>query len=679
MKSILAGLFKSAATTAAPNPADEIEHARKLHQRGDHEAAATIYRAILESHPDNVEAHYRLGNLLKDQGSLAQAVASYDRAISFRADHAHAYCNRAVVLGLLDRLPDALESYDRAIAIDPKDALAQCNRALLLIALGKKDAALAGFEAAIDQDDNNFTSHFARGTLLQERRLLREALAAYDRAIAIQPGEPPVYYNRGTVLKELNDAPAAVASYDKAIALNPHFALAYANRATLLQELNQTPAALADYDQAIALNDHDVATHTNRAVLLQQMGRRAEALAGYDRAVALDPLYADAWFNRGTALSDDDDFQAALDSYEHAVAAKSDFGDAYVNRGVTLQDMGHVERGIESYKRAIEANPNLAEAHYNLALASLTVGDYATGWSEHEWRWQAKSGPIYREKRSFAQPLWVGKENIAGKTIMLYSEQGLGDSLQFCRYVELVARLGARVILEVPSPLTTLCATLPGVSQIIPYGSPLPYFEYQCPLMSLPLAFSTALETIPSASGYLRADAGKVAAWRDRLGAAIKPRIGLTWSGTQAPGKYRKRHFALSTLLPYLSSDFHYYCLQKEITAADNETMANTPWIFQGQDFLKDFSDTAALCECMDLVISVDTSVAHMSSALAKKTWVLLAYAADWRWLLERQDSPWYHTARLFRQTSPGEWNGVFERIATALRSEVIAGSAPPG
>lgn len=670
MKSRFAGLFKSAAATSATNSADEIERARKLHQQGDHEAAGSIYRAVLKSHPDNVEAHYRLGNLLKDQGSLAQAVASYDRAISLKADHAHAYCNRAVVLGLLDRLPEALASYDRAVAIDPWDALAQCNRALLLMGLGDKDAALAGFEAAIAQDSNNFTCHFARGTLLQERRLFREALLAYDRAITIHPDDALVYYNRGTVLKELKDAPAAVASYDKAIALNPQFALAYANRATLLQELNQKPAALTDYDQALNLNDGDVATRTNRAVLLQQMGRRAESLAGYDRAVALDPLYVDAWFNRGTVLYDNEDFEAALDSYEHAVALKPDFGDAYVNRGVTLQNMGQVYQGIESHKRAIRIDPSLPEAHYNLALALLTVGDYATGWREYEWRWQAVSGPIYREKRSFAQPLWIGNENITGKTIMLYGEQGLGDSLQFCRYVELVARLGARVILEVPSPLTTICATLPGVSQIIQYGGPLPSFDYQCPLMSLPLAFSTTLETIPSASGYLRADADKVAVWRDRLGAATKPRIGLIWSGNRAPGTNHKRHFSLSSLLPHLSSDFDYYCLQKEVTAADHETLANTSWIFQFQDFLNDFSDTAALCDCMDLVISVDTSGAHMSCALGKKTWVLLANVADWRWLLEREDSPWYHKARLFRQVTPGGWNGVFERVATALHSE---------
>ena len=369
-------------------------------------------------------------------------------------------------------------------------------------------------------------------------------------------------------------------------------------------------------------------------------------------------------------LYDDDDLEGALDSYEHAVAVKPDFGDAYVNRGVTLQNMGRVDRSIESYRRAIRLNSKLPEAHYNLALASLTVGDYATGWDEHEWRWQAESGPIYREKRSFTQPLWVGRENIAGKTILLYGEQGLGDSLQFCRYAELVARLGARVILEVPSPLTTICATLPGVSQIIPYGGSLPYFEYQCPLMSLPLAFSTTLETIPSASGYLRADAKKVAAWRDRLGSATKPRIGLIWSGNLAAGTNRKRRFALSSLLRYLSGDFHYYCLQKEITAADQETLKLTPWIFQFQDLLQDFSDTAALCENMDLVISIDTSAAHMSCALGKKTWVLLAYAADWRWLLEREDSPWYHAARLFRQTSPGEWNGVFERVVAALGSE---------
>jgi hypothetical protein len=219
-------------------------------------------------------------------------------------------------------------------------------------------------------------------------------------------------------------------------------------------------------------------------------------------------------------------------------------------------------------------------------------------------------------------------------------------------------------------PLVELCTTLPGVAQVIPYGSPLPDFDLQCPLMSLPLAFKTTLETIPSKVGYLHTDASKVAAWRVRLGAKVKPRIGLTWSGMQAAGTNRKRHFALSSFIPYLSDDFDYFCLQTDVPEADQETLGKTPSIFHFKDSLRGFANTAALCACMDLVISVDTSIAHLSGTLGKKTWVLLPFVADWRWMTNREDTPWYASLRLFRQKSPGDWNRVFERVAAELRLE---------
>ena len=674
MKSKFLGLFRSNPRPPDPAPgsalAELIERARTLHQQGQHAAAAALYREILTAYPDNVDAQYRYGNLLKDQGALEQALTQYDKTIELKSDHTYAYCNRAVVLGLMNRLNEALISYDRAIAIDPSDALAHCNRAMLLLALDDKEGALAGFEAAIERDAGNFPAHFARGTLLQERKSWAESLEAYDRAVALNPRAAQAHYNRGTVLKELNQLTAALDSYGQAIALNPQFALAHGNRAALLQELNQLQAALDSYDQAIELDDRDPTTHTNRAVLLHRMGRTDEALAGYDRAVALNPHYAEAWFNRGTLLSALEDTDGALDNFERAIAAKPGFDNAYVNRGVALLNKGRVREAIASYKESLLVNPEMPETHFNLAMAYLLAGDYAAGWAEYEWRWRATGGPIYREKRTFRQPLWLGEEPIGGKTLLLYGEQGLGDSLQFCRYAELVAKLGARIVLEVPRPLVKLCTELPGLAQVIAYGSPLPEFDYQCPLMSLPLIFGTTVDTIPSAAGYLKSDPSKVAAWQARLGAKVKPRIGLTWSGNQAVGTNRRRRFALSSFVPYLSDDFHYFCLQTDVIDADQETLANTPAIFQFKELLEDFSDTAALGECMDLVISVDTSVAHLCGGLGRKTWVMLAYIADWRWLTEREDSPWYASARLFRQTSPGDWRGVFERVAAALRVE---------
>ena len=677
MKGKLLHLFKPVAVTppAAALPAaalaEQIERARALHQQREHDAAATLYKGILEANPASAEANYRFGNLLKDQGALEEALAHYDRAVALKSDYAHAWCNRAVVLGFMKRLPDALASYDRARAIDPEDAIAHCNRAMLLVALDNKDAALAGFDAAIARDARNFSAHSGRGGLLQGRKQWTAALAAYDQAIAINPADAATHYNRGTVLKELKQFTAALGSYERAIAANPQFARAHAMRAEVLQEIAQFAPALGSYDRAIELDAHDATTHNNRAVLLQKMARFAEGLAAYDRAVALNPNYAEAWFNRGTLLSDRDDPDAALGSYERAIGARPNFADAYVNRGIELEKLGQIQAARANYERSIAITYDLPEAHFNLALAALTLGDYATGWTEYEWRWRAKGGPIFREKRDFEQPLWLGQEDIAGKTLLLYGEQGLGDSLLFCRYVEWVAKLGPRILLEVPPPLVKLCTTLPGVAQVIPYGSPLPDFDLQCPLMSLPLAFNTTLATIPANVGYLRSDARKVDDWRRRLGPKVKPRIGLVWSGNPLVKANRKRHFALSSFVSHLSAAVDYFCLQTEVAAADRETLAKTPGILQFNDSLCDFTDTAALCECMDLVISVDTSVAHLSGALGKKTWVLLPFVADWRWLTDREDSPWYPTLRLFRQRSLGDWHGVFERVAAELRQEL--------
>ena len=686
MKEKLLRLFKSAAATPVATPlvatepvatepaapvAEQIERARALHQQREHEAAAALYRDIVAAFPDSAEAHYRYGNLLKDQGAFQEALEQYDRAVALKPDYAHAWCNRAVVLGFMQRLPDARASYDRAIAIDPKDAIAHCNRAMVLVALGDKEAALAGFDAAIAHDARNFTAHSGRGALLQERKQWAAALAAYDQAIAINPGDAATHYNRGTVLNGLRQFTAALGSYERAIALNPEFARAHAMRAEVLQEMGRLLAALESYDRAIALDAGDATNYNNRAVLLQKMTRLEEALAAYDHAVALRPDYAEAWFNRGTLLSEFDDTDAALGSYERALASRPNFADAHVNRGLVLEKLGQIQAARSNYEQAIAFKHDLPEAHFNRAMVALALGDFPTGWTAYEWRWRAKGGPIFREKRDFAAPLWLGKGDLAGKTILLYGEQGLGDSLLFCRYVELVAKLGPSIILEVPPPLVNVCNTLSGVAQVVPYGSPLPDFDLQCPLMSLPLAFNTTLETIPAKVGYLHSDAKKVDDWRQRLGPKVKPRVGLTWSGNPLVVANRKRHFALSSFVRHLRPDVDYFCLQTEVVPADRDTLAKTPGILQFNDSLRDFTDTAALCECMDLIISVDTSVAHLGGALGKKTWVLLPFVADWRWLLEREDSPWYPTLRLFRQKSLGDWHGVFERVSAELRQEL--------
>jgi tetratricopeptide (TPR) repeat protein len=657
-------------------PVTQIERARALHQQGQLAAAVALYDEVLAAHPDSAEAHYRRANVLKDQGALDAACVGYDQAIALKPEYAHAFCNRAVVLGQLRKLPEALASYDRAIALDPTDALTHCNRGMLLNALGEKDAALESFGKAIACDAGIYQAHFGRGTLLQERQQWDASLRSYDAAIALNGGDPLAHYNRGTVLKQLGRWVDALASYDRAIASNGEFARAHAARAEALQQLNRLPEALDSYDRAIEIDPRDATAHNNRGVVLQKMARFDAALASYNQAIATNSNYPQACFNRGTVLAKLRDFEGALASYDLAISMQPEFADAYVNRAISLEALGSVQEAIASVKQGIALKPDLPEAHFNLALLSLKAGDLTSGWAEYEWRWHARSGPIFREKREFVQPVWLGDADIAGRTILLYGEQGLGDSLQFCRYAELVARLGARVILEVPKPLVSLCATLRGVEQVVSHGDPLPAFDVQCPLLSLPLALGTTLETIPAATGYVSSDPAKVHAWQERLGPKRTARIGLTWSGNQTAGTNRQRHFRLAELVPYLPRDFQYFCLQTDITAADRNTLLENPAIHQFDGELRDFTDTAALCECMDLVISIDTSVAHLSGALGKATWVLLAFDADWRWLMDREDSPWYPTVRLFRQKSRGDWDGVFSRVLERLRAKFEYGGA---
>jgi hypothetical protein len=321
---------------------------------------------------------------------------------------------------------------------------------------------------------------------------------------------------------------------------------------------------------------------------------------------------------------------------------------------------------MHDYRQALEFDPNLADAHYNIGQLALLQGDFAVGWQEYEWRRLIKEA-LTVPARKLPQPAWFGQESLVGKQIFLHAEQGLGDAIQFCRYASLVAGLGARVSLEVPPALADLLGNLDGVSQLISAGAPIPSADYQCSLMSLPGAFKTTLPTIPCQVMYLRADPQKVARWRETLGPPARPRIGLVWSGNSRHSDDHNRSLTLARWIPHLPDNFEYYCLQNDIRDADRQTLRSWPRINTPE---ANFADTAALIEVLDLVVSVDTSLAHLSGALGKKTWVLLPFLPDWRWLLGRTDSPWYPTATLYRQPIAGDWESVFSAVKRDLMTQ---------
>lgn len=566
---------------------------------------------------------------LHQKGQLAQAQTLYDRVLQLQPDNFDAL-HLSGLIALQSRNPAlAVELIDRALAINPGHADAHANKANALRKLGQ-------FESA---------------------------LASYDSAIQLRPGHAETHLNRGIALKELGKYTLAIGSYDQAIALNPGFITAYANRGAALAALQQHESAIASFDHAIRLEPRIAYTHLHRGISLHALGRYQEAAGSYRTAIALNPVNAEAHHYLGISLIQLRQHEAAIASIDQAIALKPGFADAYVNRALVFHEIRQHQAAMENYKQAIALQPGLRIAHRNLSHLYLLLGDYEKGWGEFEWRLRKDEGEGYQ--RTFKEPRWLGQESLAGKTMLLHSEQGLGDTIQFCRYVKLVADLGARVILEIQKPLAKLFANLDGVAMLVTKGSVLPPFQFHCPLMSLPLAFRTRLDTIPAPGGYLKADAGKIKIWRARLGTRTKPRVGLVWSGNPVQKNNHNRSIPLAALTGLLDSQFEYVSLQKDVKEADREILAAHPEIRCFE--LDDLSDTAALCVLLDLVISVDTSVAHLTGALGRPVWIPLGFNADWRYLLERVDSPWYASARLYREDRFKGWNEVIARIHADL------------
>ena len=590
-------------------------------------------------------------------------------------DAFHALHLLGIITAHTRRRQEAAELLSRAVTVNPRDATAQGNLGFVLLELGRPAEALDCFEHAIAIDPNIAEAHNNRGNALRDLGRPAEALQNYERALLLKSDIAEAHYNRGVVLDDLGRRTEALQSFECALALNPDYAEAFYNRGCVLLEERRPAEALDNYERAIALKPSYAEAHNNRGNALRDLGRIAEALQSYERAIALKPDYAAAFYNRGNALHGVKRLDEALQTFERAIALAPDYAEAHNNRGVVLGELARPEAALQSYERATVLEPEYASAHYNLATCRLLLGDFANGWPEYEWRWKLEAnGP---QGRNFVQPLWLGKEPLKGKTILLHSEQGFGDTLQFCRYASEVAARDATVVLEVQAPLTRLLSGLEGVTQVISTGDPLPPFDYHCPLLSLPLAFRTDLRDIKARIPYIRSDATLTAAWIERLGITTKPRIGIVWSGNAAQENDPSRSIALADLLPLISDRAEWICVQKELRDSDKTLLASRPDIRVVSDELRDFADTAALLELLHVVITVDTSVAHLAGAMGKTVWILLSSPHDWRWLLNRQDSPWYPTARIFRQSSPYGWSNVIADLRRELLDN-LEGSVKP-
>jgi tetratricopeptide (TPR) repeat protein len=466
----------------------------------------------------------------------------------------------------------------------------------------------------------------------------------------------------------------ALATFDKALALQPRHADALTNRAEALRELGRYDEALASCDRALVLRTNYADALNNRAAALIDLARFDDALASCDRALAVRPDFALAHNNRGSALFGLERFDEAIASFDKALALAPDLAMALANRGLALVELDRIDEALASYAEAQAVQPNFADAHWDDAVLRLMIGDYGRGFEQYEWRWKSKLlKPFWRR---FPQPLWLGETDLSRNTILLHSEQGLGDTIQFCRYAKLVARQAAATVLEVQPELKSLMSSLDPAITVIARGEAIPPFDCHAPLMSLPLACRTTFDAIPADVPYLAAPPEEAERWRARLGEHTAPRVGLVWSGQPRPIPHllqldRQRSMTFEQFAPLFDSmPCEFYSLQKGGDAAAQ--LRASPLgrhVIDLSDAFEDFSDTAALIENLDLVIAVDTSVAHLAGALGKPFWLLNRFNTCWRWLRHRDDSPWYPTARIFRQTVRRDWGPVIDRAAIALRA----------
>ncbi|MGA7804652.1 tetratricopeptide repeat protein [Bradyrhizobium sp.] len=536
----------------------------------------------------------------------------------------------------------------------------------------RHDEALKALDTAVKLRPDDAELWRQMGNLLAEQQRLPEAVLSLQHALKLDPRNVNAANRCGIVLHELGRFEEAAACFARCDELLPNHAAVLHGRARALIGLERFEEALADGHHAYARDAGNAEICNTIAIALHRLGRHDEELAWLDRALALRPDHVEALSNKAHALgpgrSDD-----ALALFDRALALQPDHVPVLLNKAVKLSELHRFEEACATFERVLDIQPDNTDVAWDLALLQLLIGNFEAGWAGREALWRRATPPDYP---SFPQPRWHGERPVAGKTVLVYAEEGFGDTIHFVRYVPLLAARGARVILAVAASVCSLLDGVAGVTQCLSRKSTTwPEFDLHCPISSLPLIFKTRLETIPAHIPYLPAPApARIQVWEDRLGPRTRPRVGLVWCGNPLHKNDHNRSVPLQTLSRLFDADATFVSLQKEPRPEDKASLRARRGIVDLTDHLTDFVETAALLACLDLVITVDTSVAHLAGALGRPTWILLPYTPDYRWLLDRDDSPWYPTARLFRQTEARDYASVLDAVRSELEAMIAAG-----
>ena len=663
----------------APSPQlpVQLRMAAAFLQQGQFAQAQNLLESYLKVQPKHLETLNALALVTMQTEQFDKAAQYLTKAITLKPKVAGLHSNLGNAYQKLGRLPEALDAYQKALQIDPRFAQAFYNRGHVFQALGQLDKALESFNQAIAIEPQYADAHNSRGIALQLLGNSEEALASYQLAIGCQPNHVKAHGNLADLLSTLKQYDKALAQYDLALAHDPTHFKALSNKGVLLEQLNQFDRALECFDQILQANPQSWEALSNRAVTLQKMRRLEEAIRALERAIDINPDQASLYDNLGNVLGELGRFDEALAVFNRAIEMAPTQTSPLINQGIAFQEKGELPLAITRFNQALELEPDNPEAHWNKAVCLLLDGQFDLGWQEFEWRWKRKS--LEGQRTHMDKPLWLGDAPLENRTILLHGEQGLGDTLQFCRYVNTIAQLGAQVILEVPAALVEVCRTVEGAHQVIELGaSTSSEIDYQCPLMSLPLALKNQLTNPPPCSPYLKADPTKVALWKTKLGEKNKLRIGFVWSGgfrAELPelwGVNSRRNISLELLAPLSLLNAQFFSLQKgNVAERELKTLQeNSPdsvSIFDLSDQLNDFSDTAAVIENLDLIISVDTSTAHLASALGKPTWLLNRFDSCWRWLITGKKTAWYPTMKIYRQHAWQDWTLALKELEADL------------
>jgi len=626
------------------------------------------FRAVLAQDQRHADALHMLGITLHRQGRSREAEELIRRALTVRED-AFFLDNLGNLLWEVDRLPEAEAAYRRALALQPESINVRFNLGKLLKNLQRDDEAERVLRQALIIFPAHPEIYHWLGTMLYERSELQASELTFKHSLALAPDDFDSLINLGRLYKDLDRLEDAANCYRRMLILQPQSDLGHFNLGVMLEDLNRFPEAEKSLRRALVVQPDMVEAHLNLGNRLRDANRTREAIVHYKRVLELDPARAEGHNNVGIALMEFYQAEPAMTYFQRAIALKPSDISAHLNVNLILRDTGRLEESKAYCQRTLEMFPDNPFPHLSHAYALLQTGDLRRGWQEFEYRWKV---PNDEPEFTFTQPIWYGKEDLRGKAILVYSEQGLGDTLQFVRYAALLAERGATVYLIVPRLLKSLVASCPGVSGVFVIGDALPPFDYRCPMMSLPLACDTQMDSIPATVPYLTPSQEKVAYWRERLGPKTKPRVGITWAGD--PRKHlpaahaidRQRSMRFEQVRSLLDVEgIEFYCLQFGGDAHDQ--MQGHPKLIDYTREVGDFQGSAALIENLDLVITVDTSVCHLVGAIGKPVWMLNRFNTCWRWLMDREDTPWYPTMRIFRQPALGDWASVVERVKSEL------------